>query len=427
MPFSTRVRGLGARLALGFFVAFFEVLAPGLEAPRPPGGERGGAARAEPAQARRTRSKAAKSTGEKSGEAAAPGEGAAASGAKAIDPKAPPPTDAKPGGAKPGGAIPAPPASAAAPAQNVWTDREIIAALQECVKALGPAAAEIEPAPPLRAGVCGAAAPVLLRRAGAAPGVEIRPPAMVNCAMAARLAEWVDKIVQPAARETLGGPIVALASFSGYECRFRNGAPAGKLSEHAYANALDIAGFVTANKRKVDVLTAWGPTRRDLEAQASAKAKEDAKEEPPSPDARSKEETAEEKPAPARGKRGREEKEKDKTKDARSGAKARGRATEAAPEAPPPEPVPAKPAPGKGKRGAEGRDAKAPAASDMPLPEPKSAAASAKPAPERQFLSRVHDGACGIFMTVLGPEANEAHRNHFHLDLAPRKRTAFCE
>jgi hypothetical protein len=47
--------------------------------------------------------------------------------------------------------------------------------------------------------------------------------------------------------------------------------------------------------------------------------------------------------------------------------------------------------------------------------------------PEAAFLRNVHAGACRIFGTVLGPEANEAHRNHLHLDLAPRKRTAFCE
>ena len=34
------------------------------------------------------------------------------------------------------------------------------------------------------------------------------------------------------------------------------------------------------------------------------------------------------------------------------------------------------------------------------------------------FLRRLHKGACGTFGTVLGPDANEAHRNHFHFDLA---------
>ena len=43
------------------------------------------------------------------------------------------------------------------------------------------------------------------------------------------------------------------------------------------------------------------------------------------------------------------------------------------------------------------------------------------------FLREVHASACRIFATTLGPEANEAHRNHFHFDMAPRRRSAFCE
>jgi len=45
----------------------------------------------------------------------------------------------------------------------------------------------------------------------------------------------------------------------------------------------------------------------------------------------------------------------------------------------------------------------------------------------RAQIRRMHDGACRVFGTVLGPEANEAHRNHLHLGLASRKRSAFCE
>jgi hypothetical protein len=36
--------------------------------------------------------------------------------------------------------------------------------------------------------------------------------------------------------------------------------------------------------------------------------------------------------------------------------------------------------------------------------------------PEGVFLREVHDGACRVFDTVLGPEYNTAHRDHFHLD-----------
>jgi hypothetical protein len=43
------------------------------------------------------------------------------------------------------------------------------------------------------------------------------------------------------------------------------------------------------------------------------------------------------------------------------------------------------------------------------------------------FLRGAHHAACRIFGTVLGPEANRAHRNHFHLDMAERKVIAICE
>jgi hypothetical protein len=49
-----------------------------------------------------------------------------------------------------------------------------------------------------------------------------------------------------------------------------------------------------------------------------------------------------------------------------------------------------------------------------------------KPAPpvedaRGKFLKVVHKGACVIFGTVPGPEANAAHKNHFHLDVQHRK------
>jgi hypothetical protein len=37
---------------------------------------------------------------------------------------------------------------------------------------------------------------------------------------------------------------------------------------------------------------------------------------------------------------------------------------------------------------------------------------------ERAFLQAVHRGACGTFTTVLGPNADGYHQDHFHMDLA---------
>ena len=41
---------------------------------------------------------------------------------------------------------------------------------------------------------------------------------------------------------------------------------------------------------------------------------------------------------------------------------------------------------------------------------------------ERRFLRYVHRGACEHFSTVLGPNADRHHRDHFHLDLASHGR-----
>jgi len=37
---------------------------------------------------------------------------------------------------------------------------------------------------------------------------------------------------------------------------------------------------------------------------------------------------------------------------------------------------------------------------------------------ERNFLREVHRGSCALFSTVLGPNYDANHRDHFHLDLA---------
>lgn len=47
-----------------------------------------------------------------------------------------------------------------------------------------------------------------------------------------------------------------------------------------------------------------------------------------------------------------------------------------------------------------------------------------------EFLRAVHEKACGPFTTVIGPDGDEYHRDHFHLDLQPRGKggqTTFCQ
>lgn len=44
---------------------------------------------------------------------------------------------------------------------------------------------------------------------------------------------------------------------------------------------------------------------------------------------------------------------------------------------------------------------------------------------EARFLGQLRDGACDLYSTVLSPDYNEAHRDHFHFDQSPRYR-AVC-
>jgi hypothetical protein len=46
-------------------------------------------------------------------------------------------------------------------------------------------------------------------------------------------------------------------------------------------------------------------------------------------------------------------------------------------------------------------------------------------AKDEEFLRAVRDGACDMFSTVLSPDYNKAHRDHFHLDQAERGATGW--
>ncbi|GAB4238891.1 MAG: hypothetical protein Kow0032_25750 [Methyloligellaceae bacterium] len=46
--------------------------------------------------------------------------------------------------------------------------------------------------------------------------------------------------------------------------------------------------------------------------------------------------------------------------------------------------------------------------------------------PRRLFLQAAHSSACLVFGTVLGPDADTQHRDHLHLDAAPRRYGNYC-
>lgn len=127
---------------------------------------------------------------------------------------------------------------------------------------------------------------------------------IMQCPLAVRYVIWDRQVLRPAARQAFGAEVSRVESFGSYSCRRIYGLsdPAARPSEHARANALDVAAVTLSDGRRVSVLEDWS--------------------------------------------------------------------------------------------------------GDDPR--------------EGDFLRRIRDGACQVFTTILSPEYNEAHRDHLHLDGAPR-------
>jgi hypothetical protein len=94
---------------------------------------------------------------------------------------------------------------------------------------------------------------------GGAIAIRYRPADVAtNCPVAAALALWEWQVVQPAARRHFGRPVAGIDHYGSYNCRRLYGSDAGAWSEHASANAIDIAGFTLAGGQRINVARDWG-------------------------------------------------------------------------------------------------------------------------------------------------------------------------
>ncbi len=192
---------------------------------------------------------------------------------------------------------------------NQWPEAAVAKAKIQCAKLFEKLNISFSAKSPIKKGHCGTPAPILFKGFGKTNLVKISPAATINCKTAAVIARWMNDKVQPLALRLLGAPIAKIHNVASYNCRNRYGRKNGRISEHAFANALDVMGFTTQKGENISVLI-------DFYAENN-----------------------------------------------------------------------------KG-----------------------------------EFLRKIHQLACkDKFGTVLGPEANAAHKNHFHLDLAKRRRSAYCE
>jgi hypothetical protein len=120
-----------------------------------------------------------------------------------------------------------------------------------CRQRLAASGVVFGPLPAIRDGACGAPHPLLV--SSLPGGVAIGVPAPMTCALAEALATWSSRSVGSAARELLGKTLTGIAVGTTYECRGQNRNPAARLSEHAFANGVDIAGFAFADGQRLAV------------------------------------------------------------------------------------------------------------------------------------------------------------------------------
>jgi len=183
---------------------------------------------------------------------------------------------------------------------------EVAATTDACIQILREAGVTVERAEDRDdGGFC------IVRGAVRITGGDITPLApgglVMQCPLAVRYVIWDRQVLQPAAQEILGSRVARVDNYGSYACRriYNSDRPQDRPSEHARANALDVAGVTLEDGRTVSIANDWT---------------------------------------------------------------------------------------GQGPAGDPGR----------------------------RFLKRLRDGGCLVFSTVLTPDYNEAHRDHLHLDGAPR-------
>ncbi|MDH3233650.1 MAG: extensin family protein [Alphaproteobacteria bacterium] len=101
-------------------------------------------------------------------------------------------------------------------------------------------------------GRCGYERAVQVTKVGPAT---IQGRAIVTWPLAVKLEEWLRTEVQPNARKLFGQPVTAIRVSSSYSCRLV--ASKRVLSQHSFANAVDISRLFLADGREIRIQTFW--------------------------------------------------------------------------------------------------------------------------------------------------------------------------
>lgn len=109
--------------------------------------------------------------------------------------------------------------------------------------------AAFEPLPAISNGQCGTPLPLKVTGLGE---IALPQSATLTCAAAEAMTRWATE-VQVAAERELKQPLRGIEIGTSYECRGQNHDVEAKLSEHAFANGVDVMGFSFAGRPAIAV------------------------------------------------------------------------------------------------------------------------------------------------------------------------------
>lgn len=121
-------------------------------------------------------------------------------------------------------------------------------------------------AAPISEGTCEAQSPLEVTALNVRGHViELTAPITTNCEMATALADWAGE-VDAYAKAALDTELAALQTGTSYMCRQRVGGDDEFVSEHGFANAIDVVGFTLADGTSVVVKNDWRPEKTPASA-----------------------------------------------------------------------------------------------------------------------------------------------------------------
>ena len=113
--------------------------------------------------------------------------------------------------------------------------------------------ASLRAVPPMDGpGICGATHPFKVTALDGG-SVALNSTQTLDCPMIAALDAWMREVVQPAAEARFGERVVKVDSMGSYNCRGINNKSGAGLSEHSFANAIDIGSFTLASGRSLNI------------------------------------------------------------------------------------------------------------------------------------------------------------------------------